>query len=365
MANRVHLATVRRGVSKWNAWRAEQPNVKPDLRGAELGRADFTGANLRSCDLSAANLSGADITTADLRIANLSGAYLNGAGLVGANLIGSCLRNAYLRQAHLCTAYLCGADLTGVDLREADLSNADLSGANLSDANLSGALCKDTQFSQAAFVRTNIERADLTGARIYGISAWDVQFRDAIQKDLMITPEGAVNNITVDDLEMAQFMYLLLNNRRIRSVIETITSKVVVILGRFSPERKTVLNAIREELRTRNYLPVVFDFEKPASRDLTESVSTLAHMARFVIADITDARSIPQELMAIAPNLPSVPVQPILLSSQREYGMFEHFRRYPWVLEPYLYDDQNALMAVLNQKVIAPAEARVKGSNGT
>ena len=46
-------------------------------------------------------------------------------------------------------------------------------------------------------------------------------------------------------------------------------------LGRFTPERKTVLDALRDELRQRNYLPIVFDFEKPASRDLTETISTL------------------------------------------------------------------------------------------
>jgi hypothetical protein len=105
-------------------------------------------------------------------------------------------------------------------------------------------------------------------------------------------------------------------------------------------------------------LPVLFDFEKPASRDLIETVSTLAHMARFVIADITDAKSIPQVLMAIVPNMPSVPVQPLLLASQQEYGMFEHFRRYPWVLEEVLYDDQQRLLAELSEKVIAPAEAK-------
>jgi hypothetical protein len=39
-----------------------------------------------------------------------------------------------------------------------------------------------------------------------------------------------------------------------------------LILGRFSvPERKAVLDALRDELRKsgRGYVPVVFDFEKP------------------------------------------------------------------------------------------------------
>jgi hypothetical protein len=49
-------------------------------------------------------------------------------------------------------------------------------------------------------------------------------------------------------------------------VIDTITSKVVLILGRFTPERKSVLDAIRDQLRKRNYLPVLFDFEKPSNR---------------------------------------------------------------------------------------------------
>jgi hypothetical protein len=177
-------------------------------------------------------------------------------------------------------------------------------------------------------VETNLIGATLTQCFIYGISAWNIELEGATQDSLVITRQSEPT-ITVDNLEVAQFIYLLLNNARIRQVIDTITSKVVLILGRFTPERKEVLDGIRNELRKRDYLPVLFDFKIPASRDITETVSTLAHMARFVIADITDAKSIPQELTMIVPNLPSVPVKPLILNSQYEYGMFEHFTRFP------------------------------------
>jgi len=72
----------------------------------------------------------------------------------------------------------------------------------------------------------------------------------------------------------------------------------------------------------------MFDFEKPASRDLIGTISTLAHLARFIIADITQAKSIPQELERIVPELPSVLVQPPLQARAKEYGMFEHFKRF-------------------------------------
>jgi hypothetical protein len=198
---------------------------------------------------------------------------------------------------------------------------------------------------------------------VYGLSAWDVQLEGAIQSNLVITPPFAPI-ITVDNLAVAQFIYLLLNNKNVRHVIDTITSKVVLILGRFTPERKIILDAIREELRKRDYLPVLFDFEGPSNRDITETVSTLAHMARFVIADITDAKSIPQELMKIVPALPSVPVRLILLSSEHEWAMFKDLLRYPWVIKPFLYRDEAHLLAALTEEVIGPAEKKAKEQTG-
>jgi hypothetical protein len=133
-----------------------------------------------------------------------------------------------------------------------------------------------------------------------------------------------------------------------------------LILGRFTKERKAVLDALRDALRERDYLPIVFDFQPPNNRNNTETVTTLAHLAKFVIADITEPRSIPQELMAIVPKMPSVPIQPLLLASQREYGMFESYAEYHWLLPTLNYESQEELLASIDDKVIAPAEAKVK-----
>jgi uncharacterized protein YjbI with pentapeptide repeats len=366
-------------VEVWNRWRQENPDVQPDLVEADLSEADLSradlseadliGANLRGAYLGEADLGGADLNGAHLRgaslsQADLSGAHLSEADLIEADLIGAYLSGAYLDGAHLRGAYLSQADLGGADLSEADLVDADLSGADLSRADLSGAHLGRANLgranlTQATLVGTDLTNAILTGCSIYGISAWDVNLKGAAQTDLTISPYGQPT-ITLDNLRVAQFIYLLLDNQEIRAVVDTITAKVVLILGRFTPERKAVLDALREELRRRDYLPILFDCEEPGSRDLTETLSTLARMARFVIADVTGAQSILQELERIVPGLPSVPVQPLIARSDYEAAMAEHFRHYPWVLGTYQYDSPDDLLGALDEKVIGPAERKAK-----
>jgi hypothetical protein len=175
---------------------------------------------------------------------------------------------------------------------------------------------------------------------------------------LVITRENEAA-ITVDNIEVAQFIYLMLHNQKIRDVIDTIGRKAVLILGRFTPERKAVLDALRKELRKCDYVPILFDFDKPASHDLTATVSTLAHLARFVIADLTDPSSIPHELATIVPGL-AVPVQPLIEGSARPFAMFKDYWKYEWVLPVYRYKGLKPLLAALSKKVIAPAEAKAK-----
>ena len=47
MANQNHLAVLKKGVAAWNEWRRRNPEIRPDLSGANLGGANLSGADLR------------------------------------------------------------------------------------------------------------------------------------------------------------------------------------------------------------------------------------------------------------------------------------------------------------------------------
>jgi hypothetical protein len=349
MANDKHVALLKQGVTAWNAWRDENPNIHAELDGALLVVADLSGANL-----SGAGLRMATLFDADLSGANLTGAHLNRADLSGANLTGAHLSGATLTGARLSGANLTGADLSRADLRWADLSEAKLIEANLFDASL----------HRANLVEADLTGADLTGCRVYGVSAWRLKLERTKQQNLLITAVDEPR-ITVDNIEVAQFIYLMLHNQKVRDVLDTITSKAVLILGRFTDERKPVLDALREDLRGRNYLPILFDFDKPTSQTTDETITLLARMSRFVIADISDAKSVLQELRAIVPDLPSVPVQPIILAMQEEPGMFDFYRNFRSFLTVHRYASQEQLIADLGEKVIRPAELKVLDLRGS
>jgi hypothetical protein len=172
-------------------------------------------------------------------------------------------------------AFIHAVNMRSCVLDEADFQTAHFMSADLTDARLRHANLKSTNIQQSNFMR-----ADLTNSAVYGTSVWDLDLSGAIQQNLLIT-SSTEPELRVDNLAVAQFIHLLLKSQAIRHVIDSITSKVVLILGRFTPERKAVLDAIRDKLRTRDYLPVLFDFDRPVNRDITETVSTLAHMARF------------------------------------------------------------------------------------
>jgi hypothetical protein len=272
-------------------------------------------------------------------------ADLDGANLSGANLSGARLNWAYLGGANLSGK----ANLSRADLHMANFGGADLSGANLSGANLSG----------ASLVYADITNADLTGCHIFGVSAWNVKLNSGTrQHDLVIT-YGHEPEVTVDNIEVAQFVYLLLHNEKIRDVIDTVGKRGVLLLGRFTEGRIAVLERLRGELRKRGYLPMVFNFDKPETKDFTETVRLLAGLSRFVIADVSNPKSAPLELQATVPEI-MIPFLPIIEEGEKPFAMLEDLwiKHREWVFEPLYYSSPDALIGALDKEIIGPAESR-------
>jgi hypothetical protein len=344
------LRFIRQRVEAWNEWRKNNPNLKPDLRQA---------------DLRPVNLEGADLRGADLWMADLQGAKLHRADLQGAKLWWVDLREADLRMANLHKAFLERTDLEGADLEGANLTGANLTGVYLGKTNLRGADLTGARLKWAQLVGTDLRNATLTGSFIYGVSVWNIQVNEGTkQQNLIITDrESGEAVITVDNIEVAQFIYLLLDNEAIRKVIDAITSKAVLILGRFSDERKRLLDAIKNELRKPgyDYLPIMFDWQTSQNHTTIQTVKTLASLARFVIADLTDARSVPQELQAIVPNFPKLAVLLLRQKSEPEHGMLDEIRSFKSLVEDtYLYENLEEVIASIKENVLGPAEAKVK-----
>jgi hypothetical protein len=69
--------------------------------------------------------------------------------------------------------------------------------------------------------------------------------------------------ISEDNLEIAQFIYLLLEHKKLRDVLNSVMEKGVLLLGRFSNGGLEVLQTIAAQLREKKYLPMIFDFDRP------------------------------------------------------------------------------------------------------
>src|SRR5690606_14482268 len=109
------------------------------------------------------------------------------------------------------------------------LSNTSLFKTNFKHAQLLG-----SRLMWAKLIETKFTRAELINIRVYGSSIWDTELKNSIQSNIIITKRDEIE-ISVDNLEIAQILYLIIsNNKKFSSIIESLTSKIVLILGRFS-----------------------------------------------------------------------------------------------------------------------------------
>jgi uncharacterized protein YjbI with pentapeptide repeats len=325
-----HLQILRTNRTEWNQWRREHPEIHP-----MLAAHDFTEQDAHAV------LDGYDFS------------YTN---FTQARLPGMSLRGANFHQAILAKADLAGAHLEESNFCRTDFYETNLKGAYLTGANLQG----------VQLTRTNLTRAHLSGCRVYGLSAWDLKLDEADQADLSILYEELVDgrriegHATVDGIDVAAFIYFTLKNANIRQIIEATTSRWVLLLGHFTVN-KEVLDELAKVVKSRNCIPIIFDFEPARQRNLTETIRLLAGLSRMVIVDITDPRSTPAELQAIVPHF-KVKVMPIIRAGTERFGLFDDFFMYPWVRPLIKYENPGQIVGKLVGELDAQLAAASSGN---
>jgi hypothetical protein len=161
---------------------------------------------------------------------------------------------------------------------------------------------------------------------------------------------------TIDDL---QTLLAHLDGAGVSRMLSDVARRSVLILGRFKDDRKPVLEEIRRQIATPpfNYVPILFDFERPQDRTMIESVLRFAAVSRFVIADLSDPKWVLAELQQIVRNFRSLPVVPIIHAAQDEKEAIAEVEGYRWVHPVVRYRDMPHLKQILDASVVQPAEA--------
>ncbi len=259
MANKEHLAKLKEGVNAWNAWREENPDIRPDLSDAELTRMDLRKANLIGANLFGANLSKKNLGEANFSVADLRGADLSEADLSEAILGGFYTRNNYIKGANLSSADLSKANLSGANLMLVDLSKANLCGvnfngaimwkANLSGLNLSGLYLCDVDLCEANLSKVDLSESDLSRAKLVGAN---LSKADLIGTDLsganLSEADFSGANLSVANFSRAILRYADLSGVDLCDVDHIYFDSNYIKDARFSPNARDPWSVLR-----RNY----------------------------------------------------------------------------------------------------------------
>jgi uncharacterized protein YjbI with pentapeptide repeats len=129
-------------IDVFNIWRVRHPELRIDLRNANLEghslanamlfRCDLDGANLRKSDLRRAMMAETSASLADFGAANLSEARMSSVNFTAANFRGAILHDSRLMLCRFNGAVLQSANLSGMvcDL-PCDFRRANLDGTNI------------------------------------------------------------------------------------------------------------------------------------------------------------------------------------------------------------------------------------------
>jgi hypothetical protein len=180
----------------------------------------------------------------------------------------------------------------------------------------------------------------------------------SVPKQVLQFLQEAVREDPAPESDAARSLLRSVSDRSISRVLNEVQHKFVLLLGNFSEASIDRLAQLQASLERHSFQPVIFDFDRPQNADYGETIRLLAGLAGFVIADMSDARSVAMELQLIAPQL-AVPIVPIIVEGQSPPALFGDFvGKYDWVLPVISYKSIESLVSQLDEIVIKPARRK-------
>jgi hypothetical protein len=207
----------------------------------------------------------------------------------------------------------------------------------------------------ALLCKAKLNSTRIVNCHVFGISCWGTDFSRCSQEGIRAYTSGSYS-IRVNSIEYSFFLYQCIDNRNFKALFESTTDKLVLILGRFSKDGDSGVEALRAAVTQCGFIPVVFDFEKPDAHDLTEVVLSLSLLSRFIIVDLSDPKCAPHEIAIVAPNV-NRPIASVIQGGQRPYAMFGDLsERYPWVFPSVPYNSLAEVGSIVEEQIVPSCE---------
>lgn len=294
MANKEHYKIFLQGPEVWNKWRADNPLIHPDLDGEFI----FPFFARKDPDIL---LTKGERATSDQNLPfNFSNTSFHKATFEGAGFPNADMTNCYIYEADLSYARFPGADFSGSMMRKVYCKGTDFSNG----------MFKNCVLNNATFIETNFSGAHIEGCNVYGVSAWEIAVSDkTVQKELFLHPDNLAGAdlsndkklCMADDIALAQFVYFIQHDDGFGKSLKQLNSKSVLLLGKFREGGLDLLQSVAEWLRSKGYIPVIFDFNPTENKNIIENVVTMAGLSKFVLANL-EGESVPAELAKITAN---------------------------------------------------------------
>lgn len=173
MAEGKHRAVLLEGVRNWNTWRAEHPDIKPDLRGLNLREEEFRGPRGRfyfDFDTALADYDGFDFSNTNLKFADLSFCRFKDADFTNA-----LLQEAKCSNSDFSSCCFYSAKLNRTDFTDSKMDSASLEMSTLSQTILESVSLMRTDFSNSRLFRTVFGYVDMS--QVIGLSSARFQLR--------------------------------------------------------------------------------------------------------------------------------------------------------------------------------------------